>query len=319
MGYSHNSGYSAGESGFAVGKRGSEKQVIDSLGRMYLNFEPGAQFFVDSVHGKTTNDGLTWATALAGIDAAVGKCTANHGDIIWVAPGHNEGITAAAVIDLDVAGISVIGLGTGSLKPTIDFDHADAGFVIGADNVTVKNIRFRCSVTGVKIGVAIEAAVDSYQILDCDFGWAEAAGTDEFLIALNILAGCNDGLIEGNTFAAGAAGAAVAIKLVGASDNIIIRKNRFTGACSTAMVNGITTLSTDLLIEDNLFYQGATEPAIELLTGTTGIIRDNYIVTNLATMVASIVADACYLFQNYYNEDVNPGTGALIGTASGND
>ena len=38
-----------------------------------------------------------------------------------------------------------------------------------------------------------------------------------------------------------------------------------------------------------------------------------------AVMVASIVADTCFLFENYYNEDVNPGTGALIGTASADD
>jgi hypothetical protein len=308
----------SGVNGLYVGAKGAEKVIADSLGRMYLNFEPGAQFYVDSVHGSTSGDGLTWATALAGIDAAVGKCTANHGDVIWVAPGHNEGITAASAIDLDVAGITVIGLGTGSLKPTIDFDHADAGFVIGADNVTVKNIRFRCSVTGVKIGVAVEAGVDSYQILGCDFGWAEAAGTDEFLIAVNLLAGCNDGLIEGNTFAAGAAGATVAIKLVGASDNIIIRNNRFTGACSTAFINGITTPSTNLLIQGNIMQQGATEPGIELLTGTTGIIADNYIATDLATIAASIVADACWLFNNYYCE-VAPETGVLVGTPSAND
>ena len=317
MGYSHFDKLS-GVNGLAVGAKGAEKVIADSLGRMYLNFEPGNQFYVDSVHGSTSNDGLTWASALAGIDAAVGKCTANHGDVIWVAPGHNEGIVAASAIDLDIAGITVIGLGTGTLKPTIDFDHADAGFVIGADNVTVKNIRFRCSVTSVKIGVAIEAAVDSYQILDCDFGWAEAAGTDEFLIAVNILAACNDGLIEGCTFAAGAAEATVAVKLVGASDNVTIRNNRFTGACSTAFVNGITTLSTNLLIQGNIMQQGATEPGIELLTGTTGVICDNYIATNLDTVTASIVADGCWKFENYYCEVGNE-TGALIGTASAND
>ena len=64
--------------------------------------------------------------------------------------------------------------------------------------------------------------------------------------------------------------------------------------------------------------QGATEPGIELLTGTTGIIANNYIATNLATIAASIVADGCWLFENYYSE-VAPETGALIGTASAND
>jgi pectin methylesterase-like acyl-CoA thioesterase len=317
MGYTHFEKIS-GINGIAVGKKGSEKVIADSLGRMYLNFEPGNQFYVDSGSGSASNDGLTWATALATIDSAVGKCTANNGDVIWVAPGHNEGITTAAAIDFDVAGITVIGLGTGSLKPTIDYDHADASVAIGADNVTLKNIRFRVSANAVVKGLQVEAAADSYVIEGCEFGWAETA-TDEFTIAIEILAGCNDGLIDRCYFNAGAQAAVHAIKLTGASDNVIIRNCRFIGNHSTAMIGGTTTLSTNLLIENNLFYQGATEPAIELLTNTTGVIRDNDIKTNLDTMVASIVADACFLFRNYYNEDVNPGTGAVIGTPSAND
>lgn len=286
-----------------------------------VNKYPGNVFFVNSSHSAATNaagGGQSPDKPLATIDYAVGLCTANNGDVIVVMPGHNEGITAAAAIDLDVAGITVLGLGRGGNKPTIDFDHADASVAIGADNVRVENIRFRVSANAVTVGLDVEAGFDGYEIVNCEFGWAETA-TDEFNIALRINAGCSDGLVEGCTFAAGAQAAVHGVKLVGASDNIIIRNNRFTGAHSTAMIGGITTLSTNLLIEKNLFYQGATEPAIELLTGTTGVIRDNDIKTNLATMAASIVADACYLFRNYYNEDVNPGTGALIGTASADD
>jgi hypothetical protein len=277
----------------------------------------GSVFYVDSVTGADTNDGTSVDTALATIDAAVGKCTANKGDVIYVLPGHNEGITAVAAIDLDVAGISVIGLGRGSNKPTIDFDHADASVAIGADNVRIENIRFRVSANAVTNGLLVEAAADSYQIVGCEFGWPETA-TDEFALAIQIMAGCNDGLIEGCLFAAGAQAAVAAIKLTGASDNIIIRNNRFTGAHSTAMINGITTLSTNLLIHGNIMQQGATEPGIEMLTGTTGIISNNYIASNLATKAAAIVCDGAWLFENYYCEVVTE-TGGIIGTASADD
>jgi hypothetical protein len=291
---------------------------MDSTGRMYLNFEPGAQFYVDSVHGSATGDGLTWGTALTTIDAAVAKCTASHGDVIWVAPGHNEGISAAAGIDLDIAGITVVGLGTGSLKPTIDFDAEAASVAVGANNVSIYNIRFRVSANAVTVGLDIEAGFDNTIVSGCEFGWAETA-TDEFAIALRNNAGCNETVIEKCLFDAAAQAAVVGISITGASDIITIRNNTFLGSYSTACINGITTLSTNVLIEDNLFYQGATEPAIELLTGTTGVIRDNDIKTNLATMAAAIVADACYRFRNYYNEDANTGTGTVIGTASADD
>jgi len=119
----------------AVGAKGSEKVVADAYGRMYLNFEPGNQFYVDSGVGSNSNDGLTWATAFATIDYAIGKCTANNADIIWVAPGHVETITGTSIV-ADIAGISVIGIGTGSLKPQIKHNHADAEVSITADNVT---------------------------------------------------------------------------------------------------------------------------------------------------------------------------------------
>ena len=128
-----------------------------------------------------------------------------------------------------------------------------------------------------------------------------------------------DTIIEDCFFDAGAQAAVTAISITGASDNVIIRRNRIIGTHSTACINGITTLSTNVLIEGNFMYQGATEPAIELLTGTTGTARDNDIKTNLATMVASIVADGLFNFRNYYNEDAGGFTGAQIGTPSADD
>lgn len=282
---------------------------------------PGNVWFVDSTHAAAANldgNGQNPDAPFAGIDYAVGKCTANNGDVIFVMPGHNEGITTAAQIDLDVAGITVIGLGIGSLKPTIDFDAQAASVAIGADNVRIENIRFRTSANAVTVGLDIEDGVDYAQVINCEFGFAETA-TDEFAISIRTNDATNYPLIEGCFFDFGAQAAESGIAFVKDSAFPVVRNCTFIGACSTAHIKGITTASTDVLIEKNLFYQGATEPAIELLTGSTGTIRDNDIKTNLATMVASIVADACYLFRNYYNEDVNPGTGALIGTASAND
>lgn len=277
----------------------------------------GNVFFVDSSTGSDLRDGKSWSTALATIETAIGKCTANKGDVILLAPGHNEGITTAANIDLDVAGISLIGLGTGSLKATIDFDAQAASVAVGANDVRIENIRFRTSANAVTVGLDIEAGFDGTIVKNCEFGYAETA-SDEFAIALRNNAGCDDTVIEECLFAAGAQAAVTAISLTGASNNIVIRNNRFVGAHSTAMINGITTLSTNLLIHGNIMQQGATEPGIELITGTTGIISNNYIATNLATIAASIVADGCWKFQNFYTE-VAPETGVLIGTASADD
>ena len=286
---------------------------------------PSPQFskvwYVCSVGGADTmgNDyGKSYDKPFATLNYAVGQCRAGYGDVIFVLPSHNEGITTAAEIDFDVAGIFVIGLGTGEDRPTIDFDAQAASVAVGASNITIDNIRFRVSANAVTVGLDIEAGFDFTHVTNCEFGYAETA-TDEFAISLRNNAGCDGTVIDNCLFSAGAQAAVVGVSITGASDDVTISYCRFLGAFSTSCINGITTLSTNLLIEKNLFYQGATEPAIELLTNTTGLIRDNDVKTNLATMIASVVADACYLFRNYYNEDVNPGTGTIMGAASADD
>jgi hypothetical protein len=76
---------------------------------------------------------------------------------------------------------------------------------------------------------------------------------------------------------------------------------KIAGAAAAACINGDTTLSTNVLIEDCVLIAD-NEPGIELLTGTTGVIRDVDCFTDLATIDAAIVADACAQFECRYVE-----------------
>lgn len=295
---------------------------VEIRGLPVLNTYAGNVFWVHYGTGSDGNKG-TRERPFKTIDYAISRCTANKGDIIIALPGHTETITAASAIDLDVAGISLVGLGTGTLMPQVVFNHANATVAVGADNVTIRGMRFTSSITAVVVGINIEADVDYTTIEDCLFD-VDATGTDEFNHSIRLVDGNIGALIQRNVIHQGLGGAVAAIHMDADTSYTRILNNYITGDYSTACIVGDTTLSTNLLIQRNLLVQGiggniGTEPAVELLTGTTGIIADNYIVCNLSTMVASIVADTCFLFQNFYNEDVNPGTGGLIGTASAND
>ncbi len=107
-----------------------------------------AILFVDSGSANTldsddTEHGHSFDKPLATIDYAVGLCTANQGDVILVAPGHAETLSGAADLDIDVSGITIIGLAAGSLMPTLTLGGTDAATTIeiNGDNITVKNIR----------------------------------------------------------------------------------------------------------------------------------------------------------------------------------
>ena len=97
-------------------------------GTPITQLHPGVVYFVNStsvfakggIAGSNNNPG-TYQRPYATIDYAIGQCVANRGDIIVVMPGHTETISAAAGVAQDVAGVAVIGLGDGSLRPTINY------------------------------------------------------------------------------------------------------------------------------------------------------------------------------------------------------
>lgn len=284
-----------------------------------LSAYPGEVFWVDSNNGGNGNKG-TFDRPFADIDYAIGRCAAGRGDIIMVKPGHTELITAASAIDFDVSGVALIGLGIGDSMPEIQFDHANATVAVGANNCLIRGINFNASVTAVVVGVNVEANINYTTIEGCRFD-VDAATTDEFNHAIRLVDGNLGSMIRGNTIHMDLGGAVAAIHLDADTAYTEILDNYITGDYSTACIVGDSTLSTNIRIGRNLLVQGiggniGTEPAIELLTGTTGIIHDNYIVCNVANPAASVVADTCFLFENYYTETVSTGdaaSGVLIG------
>ena len=72
MGYTHNKGFSATESGFAVGAKGSEVPIIDRYGNLTRIFNnDGVVYYVDVNAGSDGNNGLSWETAFKTLAVAI--------------------------------------------------------------------------------------------------------------------------------------------------------------------------------------------------------------------------------------------------------
>jgi hypothetical protein len=278
---------------------------------------PGAIFFVHSGTG-TNGDGYgrNPDAPLATLDYAIGLCTANKGDVIYVLPGHSETIAATDGFDADVAGIKIVGLGWGSMRPTFNFTQTASQVNIGANNVVIENLRFVAGVSAVVAAVQVEGKTDVV-FRNCEWYWGDTTGFD-LIISLELEAGSHRAVIEDCRFLAepAVAGAAVAVKLTGASHNVVIENSEFMGDYSTACVNSITTLSQGLMFLDNLVHNtDAGEPYLEVLTGTTGIISGTRGLASGATIAANAVADAMAHCENFVVNTA--GTIAIVKGAGG--
>ncbi len=147
---------------------------------------PGEVFWVNGssvlakggVGGSNGNPG-TYQKPFATIDYAIGKCTASRGDVIMVMPGHTETISAAGGIACDVAGVSIVGLGKGSLRPTITLDTAiTASLTISAANVTLHNLLFSANfadITAMIVVTGTDAHIDMCEFVEAgaDLNWVD--------------------------------------------------------------------------------------------------------------------------------------------------
>lgn len=118
----------------------------------------GNTFYVSSTGGiDIPEHGGNPNAPFASIDYAIGKCTANKGDVIYVMPGHVENVAAAGAIALDVAGVSIVGLGRGSLRPILSLTAAAASITISAASCQVKNIIFNANFADVATCFTVSA------------------------------------------------------------------------------------------------------------------------------------------------------------------
>lgn len=274
---------------------------------------PGNVFWVDSGAGSNGNPG-THVKPFATIDYAIGRCTASNGDIIFVKPGHAETISAAGGIACDVAGVAIVGLGKGSLRPTVTLNTAaTATITVSAANVTVHNILFLANFADIVRIFNVTAAdchIDSceFRAAAVNMNWIDvidASGADNTADGLTVT-GCrafdldaaNDSFIEitGD------------INRLTVQDNVVVHYH----ASATAFIEQATGKDiTNGMITGN-YYQTLATAGDQLVDNDT-TANSGFAAFNLSAHLDTagevlVDADGLGLFQNM-------GTGVV--TASG--
>jgi len=237
----------------------------------------GQTFYVDSNNGANTNSGKTPSEALATIDYAVGKCTANQNDRIEVLAGHAEAITAATSLVVDIAGITINGQGHGNDRPTLTFTTAAAATIsITAASVRMNNfILISNFATGITVGITVGAGGDGL-ILD-NIEMRETANTKEWLIGISVAAGCNNVKIRGFKYFGIAGGTtSQVIKFVGASNYSEVTDFLIYVDASGAAIDALTAASLFMTFGRGVLHNLDTGAglSISVKSDTTGFFHD---------------------------------------------
>jgi len=236
----------------------------------------GNVFYVDSgsTHADDNGPGDRPDKPMATLDACIAKCTANNGDQIHVMAGHAEAVIAASGLDLDVAGIEIIGHGTGTTRPTITLGTAaTATVVVGAANITIRNLRFVCDIND--LAIMLDVNFGNFAAHGCEF---VSSSAKECFCFVDIATTKDDFLFDGCRFhqptdPAGTDGnASTGCFYFVDSENITIKNCEITGFFETSIFHNKTTAATELWIVDCYGSQNDTGVADigDILAATTG-------------------------------------------------
>lgn len=266
----------------------------------------GNMFYVDSTatgKGDTVGHGTTPDAPFATLDYAIGLCTADVGDTIFVMPGHAETLTTAGAVTVDVAGINIVFLGTGEKRAKFTFTNTAATIAISAANVTMKGGLFingvdaqvkMFNITGADLTFSEFEIRDNNASYQCTNPIVTTAAADR----LKLL----DFVIRAN---GGKTGAASAIKIVGGNDHIIVPK-WIDGDYSTALIENVTTACDNIQIFGRgdfpayLRTRNSADVIVTLVSTTKGRVGPNLnarLQDNAANITEAFVGAAAEFFQ----------------------
>jgi hypothetical protein len=274
----------------------------------------GTTFYVHSGTGHVSNAGTNAGAPLATIDSAINLCTAGKGDQILVMPGHAESISGASTIVPDIAGISIIGLGTGRNRPVLSFTNTAGKITFSGANTLVRNIVFAADVSAVVTGIAVTAADVTFD--SCEFNFVDTG--DDFAIMLLATSVARLTVTDCVFIAENTAGCNAGIQF-NACSNLTITNNRFEGDYTTSVLNGVTAASTGVFIAYNLLRNSDTTAGVLLttFTATTGLAAYNSGGTLYSTNITDVWANTNVLsIQNYVVNVVTETAGITPAVAS---
>jgi len=273
----------------------------------YGGTAPGNIFYVDSGAGANTNDGLRKDRAFGTIEYAHNQCTANNGDIIFCLPGHDETIDAAADLDIDTAGVTVVFLGEGQDRAKITFGTTStADMDIDAASITFIRPRFVAAVDALAGPIDINST--DFTIVDGLYEDATNIDTTDAIVATS---GATRLKIHGLKYQKGNEGGTTKesfIQLNGV-DDAELTDIHVLGEFDTGIIENVTVECLNILMRNLTLIntESAPSPGMVLDSNCDGAAENVLIRVASGTTYVSDLSDI-----NWYNSYGTGTDGAAI-------
>lgn len=269
----------------------------------------GNTWYVNSAIGTdSTGFGYSPDSPLKTIAYAVATAaTASNGDRVFVAQQHAEAIASGGNLNFSKAGVQVIGLGTGTDRPTITFNGTNSIITFSTANCMLKNVVLKCGIDEVVTAISVTAAfavIDGVDVVE--------ASSKQFIQFCLTSAAATDLTIQNCVHHQSTASASNAlwIQLIGA-DRCRILNNWIaittTNSASSSVIESDTTAPVNILIANNTIVQlgGASVVPINLVASTSGMVAYNNVASPKTAIAGSIACANTYAVQNFALHTVN--------------
>lgn len=290
---------------------------------------PGGRVrWVGNRTGTTNGDGRSASAPYATLSEAVtelaGADLNSQGDCIYVLPGHAENVDAADWMSemSTLAGLSIVGLGTGTMRPTFTWTLATSTWLLDTANTELANLIFNTAGPAGAVALSVAApftvSAAGCRFVGCYFNYGIDADQLTTICITTTAAADNFEFIGNYCVSVTGSVSTTFLRLVGV-DNALIQGNYIRGETSSATVGVIqclTTASTNLRLIGNFLANMKSDATIAFtpMTATTGIAWQNMFYVD-GTGILPITAGLMEWFDNRAINDQGE-AGALVGTAS---
>lgn len=254
---------------------------VSILGQPVLNVQSNQVWWVHSVTGSDGNTGA-FNQPLATLARAIAMASVN--DTVMVKSGHVETISTSTAFTASIAGMSFIGLGVGSRRPTITLDTSTGTTLnVTAAGVGFYNMRFAAGIAAITSCFTLTTAA-GFTLDSCSF-FKTSTFTFLAIVTTDTVTSDADGMtIVNNDWRDTATTVSPFVSMLGTNDNVNFSYNYLNLGVQNNVTAGVNVaagkLCTNFVAIGNLISKLDTSNTAGILFGTngstnTGILDNN--------------------------------------------